>query len=180
MTTNRVYQGVSSRSQIDPESFVVEVEQPKRGVRIETGLEEKWKSDPVYQTKNSITIRKKTNLVDNINSVGSVGSSDSGSITSKGNSSRHKTRQNQQSNNSVTGGGGGSTTNTEEDDDNFSTNSYYEVDEMFTNHIIESIGRRSSAVARVLPTLPPSVCDSPVKLRFVSNPAIPVHKKVNK
>lgn len=153
MTTNRVFQGVSSRSQTDPESFIVQLEQPKRGVRIETALEEKWKSNPVYETKSSITLRQKNDKQIHRNSI----------INNNNNRDDNSNNSNNDKSNPY------QNSELSQDDDTLSITSNYQVDEMFTDPIIQSIGRRSSAIARVLPTLTPSVCDSPVKLRFVSN-----------
>jgi hypothetical protein len=43
----------------------------------------------------------------------------------------------------------------------------FQVKEVFTHPIVKSIGRRSSTIARVLPTGVPTLCDSPMRLRVL-------------
>lgn len=134
MSTNRVFQGVSSRSQTNPESYTTLTEHPRRGMRIQASLEEKWKTEPTNHTKSSLGFKGNSAFIES---------------TIYRSSSEH----------------------TKSTDSNFVTDngikSPLKVDEVFTQPILRSIGRRSSSIVRTLPTSAPTLCDSPVKLRIL-------------
>jgi hypothetical protein len=132
MSTNRVFQGTSTRSQTNPESFTSFNEQPRRGLRIEAAIEEKWKSDPRVHIKSSLTLRAPPQS--------------------------HGQDQPQGNLNAV---------QEWEGIPDFDVKAPYQVKEVFTQPIVQSIGRRSSTIARVLPTGVPTLCDSPMRLRIL-------------
>lgn len=126
MSTNRVFQGISSRSQTNPESFLTSTEYPRRGLRIVASLEQKWKTDPTLHTKSSIAVHQSSPKLLKVDAMVSSNSEVSNDIESP-----------------------------------------LQVDDVFTQPILRSIGRRSSSIVRVLPTGVATICDSPMKLRIL-------------
>jgi hypothetical protein len=161
LSTNRVFQGISSCSQTNPESLTTVIEQPKRGLRIETAMEEKWRSPPTVHSKSSLELKThSSNLTCSNTNPNSSGSSHYQSERL----GRTKKKDKQHNLPEI---GSSSSSFRASVSESAQAALQLEVKELFPQTVLQSIGRRSSTVARILPTSAPTLCDSPVKLRVL-------------
>jgi hypothetical protein len=158
MSTNRVFQGISVTSQTNPESLMTLIEQPKRGLRVEAAMDEKWRTHPTAHSKSSVDFK-------GLPTPGTGTSSQYSRQYQSEKLGKEKEKKEQMlpeiaPSSCLDQCPSGSALSASASDP-------LRVGELFPQSIVQSIGRRSSTMARILPTSAPTLCDSPMKLRIL-------------